>query len=511
MTRKATCSLLVLLSLETVAGFSISAVSSQHNCLRRYQRYERRKYCRLQISSTADNDSELSSSTSRGKKNADKVTQQTLYDILGASPTDSKAELKKQYVALAKKWHPDAVQVRAEGEARDFSEIASAWNILSNEKTRLAYDRNLKAQRLTEDIARYVGQRAVPVTELSVKALEKVALPFLRRTTATTLASMQAAIQNKGNWGEAVSAAKRAGQAIDKMELQEKAAELEERALVEFNKALDRRKSLRKVTLERLRLSLHTAGSGLTSNEASLLLDGYVNQTANFPPTFWERANFLKRNLEYDIARLRDSETKFVDQQSTDSTAQASFQKTVRDRLMAQTALAEAEQKEIDAKLAYERAIQEARERRSALQQIVQDLTYTEAAAQKSSSELEVISSEVNRQAEVVRSGLVRKESIVYKQKQQPGQHSEQHANRASSPSEASLTEPITNQIFADIPMSEPSNEQENRMRLEQLAVLKQEERDLTDAIESLELQAAKFLSRANKLKSRATSMERNA
>jgi curved DNA-binding protein CbpA len=129
--------------------------------------------------------------------------------VLGASPTDTRAEIKQKYVALVKQCHPDALIHEKSVEHHlpddpdaecatesnlDFNEIATAYAILSNPKKRLRYDRSLQAASVTEHIAAtFERQVTQPVATLAVAALEHIALPFLARTTATTWSAVSAA------------------------------------------------------------------------------------------------------------------------------------------------------------------------------------------------------------------------------------------------------------------------------------------------------------------------------
>ena len=61
------------------------------------------------------------------------------YDILGVSKTASDADIRKAYLKLARKHHPDVNPNNVEAEAK-FKEINEAYQVLSDEETRKKYD-----------------------------------------------------------------------------------------------------------------------------------------------------------------------------------------------------------------------------------------------------------------------------------------------------------------------------------------------------------------------------------
>jgi molecular chaperone DnaJ len=60
------------------------------------------------------------------------------YDVLGVPKTASAGELKKAFYKKAKQWHPDTN--KEPGAADEFKKVAEAYEILSDEQKRAAYD-----------------------------------------------------------------------------------------------------------------------------------------------------------------------------------------------------------------------------------------------------------------------------------------------------------------------------------------------------------------------------------
>lgn len=67
------------------------------------------------------------------------MSKKDFYSVLGVSSSASGAEIKKAYRKLAMQCHPDKNPGNKEAEAR-FKEITSAYEILSDDKKRAAYD-----------------------------------------------------------------------------------------------------------------------------------------------------------------------------------------------------------------------------------------------------------------------------------------------------------------------------------------------------------------------------------
>ena len=82
--------------------------------------------------------------------NEKKVKDREFYDLLGVSTSASAGEIKKAYYKEARKCHPDKC-VGDPGAAAKFQTLGHAYQILSNEQTRAAYDKNGKPESNSPD------------------------------------------------------------------------------------------------------------------------------------------------------------------------------------------------------------------------------------------------------------------------------------------------------------------------------------------------------------------------
>ena len=87
----------------------------------------------------------------------------SLYDVLGVSASASPAELRRAFVAAARKHHPDfhvrsspAERRRSEAEMRRINE---AWGVLGDPVARRAYDQGLIDRRRDTESVRQAEQR----------------------------------------------------------------------------------------------------------------------------------------------------------------------------------------------------------------------------------------------------------------------------------------------------------------------------------------------------------------
>jgi len=108
-------------------------------------------------------------------KNKKKDHSRTLYDILGASPSDTHDELRARYTKLAKALHPDSRNQNTQDFIVTFTEVNEAWKILSDPKERKKYDRQIRVKQ--------IGNMVGNMIDLGIKT----AIPIVKKTAFTTL------------------------------------------------------------------------------------------------------------------------------------------------------------------------------------------------------------------------------------------------------------------------------------------------------------------------------------
>jgi curved DNA-binding protein CbpA len=174
--------------------------TSQHS------RYHLRSHEPSQLQSTADANADIApESTTKENYTSygnSPVFDKTLYQVLQVDKIATREEIKKSYFRLAKQSHPDALIDKQSKQNNDndnddeatvdFQEIAEAWKILGNSKLRRRYDRELKAKEWSLRAQAYTNERLEQAVPVVADMMDNIAVPFLRRTTATTWAVGQA-------------------------------------------------------------------------------------------------------------------------------------------------------------------------------------------------------------------------------------------------------------------------------------------------------------------------------
>jgi curved DNA-binding protein CbpA len=570
---------------------------------------------------------------------------------LGAEPTESRAELKRRYVQLARISHPDAVRNMNKNDTsnddssdmdiirrsnnnmnHDFTEIAAAWRILSDAKQRKRYDRSLQAEEFAENVgiwANDLARQAAPVAQW--------AMPFLRRTTATTLAGVTAAAQTvaistpysppsssssysssptgfnvasiktvNGNFSSTVNmndtattllqtassnknsklkrqrqpsttttvdvsrafatamdAARRAGRYVDGLEMIEKSEQLEKRAWAEQEQAQRLKQELQQIVDRRLTMALRTPGSGLTSAEATVILQDYNQTIVNHyhnniagpsSPTFsvddavipspkptmgvWvspfgRRKQEVHVSIQAEIERLEQIEQSFIETQVADTQAQSAYQESVQQQLLCIQQLRQAEVAELQARRAWELAQQAVNNATYALEETSRTLTQAKVESKKSDYEMERQSISLAQQSEKVRTALREKEKVVRETRRKAAETSKVNTsnhggNAAISATAATLnggpTETYLQSIARQQQQQQPGiryqynlqeeeflaaiPEEESPERFQELSELRAEERLLAETSSSLEEMASKLVEQALQLRKRAEELE---
>jgi hypothetical protein len=108
-----------------------------------------------------------------------------LYEILEIKPTASEAEIKKAYLRLVKIYHPDKQTDDMKEEASiKFQKIRSAYEILSNNKTRVEYMKMNTTDRYTfvDILEKFIGNN-INIDELKKYGLklERIDIDYIQK------------------------------------------------------------------------------------------------------------------------------------------------------------------------------------------------------------------------------------------------------------------------------------------------------------------------------------------
>ena len=462
-------------------------------------------------SSVADDESvhnnegkQSTASSAKRRKKKPRLPEKNLYDILGANQSMSRQDIKRQYITLAKKYHPDS----AGHEYVDrFDEIARAWDVLSDNTARRAYDRELAAEKFKEDIVQKASAVANEYGPSARAFYEDFALPFLRRTATTTMAGWSV-ITDEGerprsnaanvdsnndvastppppaDFGETfqrvMEASRNATRQIDAAELAEESEELRLRADEARAESVEVLERLSAIKSERLHLTFHTSSAEFTSEEALQFLDGFNDldkQTLIDRMTF---RNPITNDIDAFSAAERDLEQKENEQLELDREVQAR-----------EEALEEAEHQAKFALMEEERILQmleEARQNVLDTQQMVADaqlsITSLNPSVRIAEQNLAKARNAVKRKRDVVRKALRRKE-------EKDGTASNENRRSRDSPFSA----------FRRSSMSDLGFEQRNLAKIEEL---KNEENSVEgDFLRLVEL-TSKLVSRSETLRIRS-------
>lgn len=458
--------------------------------------------------------------TAASNSNNNEEAEQTLYELLNSSPESTRAEIKTQYVQLVRKTHPDAT---SEDTSVEFQKIQSAWKTLSDPLLRKRYDRSLRAKEFTaemEGIMDKVGKEAAPRV---AKAFDDIAIPFLRRSAViaagfdavrsdidkrrsksgsspspdldgktesgsvaanTTLNENSSSVGLGNIFANAIEAGRKAGKAVDRLELEEKARELEKRAKQEQIQARKLRDKLDSTLAQRVRLTLHTPGAKLSSLEALMILDGF-NTVDNLSLMDIAR---MRHKVAYEIEQLEALEVEEGIKQSYMSQAEAALEEKKKILSDAQQNEKEAQEAEAKARAALEEAMGRVASAKLDIMKATKSLSAAEEERTRNEYSLEILKSNVEKRQEIVRQALRRKAEEV---------------SREAQKTRGEKAEDIG--IMGIVGDFGPLNARDATAKI---TTLKEEEHMLKIESARCEATADRLLSRSQKLSSRAESLE---
>jgi curved DNA-binding protein CbpA len=257
---------------------------------------------------------------------AKKKEYSTLYELLQVPSNATREEIKQSYIKMAKLTHPDALgggTNKSDGGEK-FSEIASAYKLLSDPKERKRYDRSLVAESFKREVERAaseLGKSAGPQffallrrTGVTTKAVIESALKELQQkptidadvvAKATEVNTTKNPPQLTKVLNSALKAGQDASRVIDKLEMAEKGRSLEIRARKELTQANMLRQRAAEVAQQRLLVALYTPKSGFSSLDARAILEqlNYTDLSFSFLDNM-----LAKRSLDVQIQRLENME-----------------------------------------------------------------------------------------------------------------------------------------------------------------------------------------------------------
>lgn len=449
-----------------------------------------------------NNEGNQSTTSTKRRKKKPRLPEKNLYDILGANQSMSRQDIKRQYITLAKEFHPDS----AGPEYVDrFDEIARAWDVLSDTTARRAYDRELAAEKFKDDIVQRANAVATEYGPAARAFYEDFALPFLRRTATTTMAGWSV-IADEGErprnnadgnsnvapsppppadlgqtFQRVIEAGRNATRQIDAIELQEKSEELRLRADETRAESLEVLERLSAIKSERLHLTVHTSSADFTSVEALQFLDGF---NALGQETLMDKMPFFRHPITDDIdafsAAEADLEQRENEKLEVDREVQARREALEEAEHQAQYALMEEER--------ILRMLEEAQQNVADTQQVVAEaqllVTSLNPSIRMAEQNLSKAKNFVKRKRDVVRKALKRKE-------EKDGLVTNENSRNRERPFSA----------FRRSNMSDLGFEQQN---LQKIAALQNEENLVEGEFLSLVELTSKLVSRSERLRIRS-------
>jgi curved DNA-binding protein CbpA len=409
-----------------------------------------------------------------------------------------------------------------------FQQITQAWKTLSNPLERKRYDRDLRAQKFTQDVEQALGNWANTAGPQFLRAFENVAIPFLRRSAATTVAGWNAVAQDVQMYSmnrkarerqqqqqqqqqqessssssssppprmglgailsNALVATQKAGKAIDRLELIEKSRELSKRAQKEMRDAAKLREELDEIARKRVQLTLHTPKSNLTSLEAMIILDGFntVDEV-----TMMDTVLMRRKTVTFEIERLEEIENQVKEKRDRNQEIACKIQEQKSSLEQAKINESVALTAVENARKALQDAMDLAQSARDSIIVMENNLQSYEEEQRINTMDMDKLNDAMMKQQERMRLALRRKEEAMATENNK-ARHDVQLDNHNNNN--------INNNIRGDFKddIAEYAQAQVEKM-LKQESFLRAESARLQAQAERLESRSVKLLERANEL-----------
>ncbi|KAK3244767.1 hypothetical protein CYMTET_45636 [Cymbomonas tetramitiformis] len=94
--------------------------------------------------------------------NTNDLDNMTLYDDLEVAPECTSEEIRKQYLRLSLKYHPDKNKDNSEASTARFVRLCNAYEVLSDPSKKAAYDQEIAAGISTGAFVRHPEETSVP-------------------------------------------------------------------------------------------------------------------------------------------------------------------------------------------------------------------------------------------------------------------------------------------------------------------------------------------------------------
>lgn len=431
--------------------------------------------------------------------NINEQQEKTLYDILNSPQNATREELKRNYIELVRKTHPDA-QIgtdNAQDTDDEFQKVTQAWKTLSNPLERKRYDRILRAKSFTRDVESVMGEIGKTAGPQFLNVFENVAIPFMRKSAATVTAGFSAVSKDLKTYGEqdkknevkglggiisnAYSATKKAGDAIDMLDIMEKANELKKKAKQDMREVDNLKLQLNEMINKRMQLVLRTPKAKLSSLEALMILDGFN--------TLDDKSMIelltLKKTVTSEIEQLQAIETEIESARYLEKSLMTDVKRQQDALEKAHLNVEAAKKAEERARKALEDAKILVQSTQNNLERVQSSLTMYTNEMQDTQYQINKVQSTQDKQQERVRQALRRKEQAVQKEASKKG-----HSSFPASP-------------------SEDFDENRAQSAMEEIKAMLEEEEAIREKIERLEAAAERELSRSQKLFNRSKELEK--